>query len=283
MEVCRACESSLTPKKNGFLCTKCQTWACSAECERAVVSVQCCRLTGVVSLGSSHSFYSEGPGGSSSSGMPCESENEGQAIDVQIAEVQDEEQPTGRASGRARQPPQIGMATPREGQAALQGNAEAPDTPVGNWTEERMLEPATSLPAMRTIRHQPLGLRQRTCAILKKLQHHTNCHHQWVKRRDSESLKAEPAAATRAWLGPTLLVRAYDGGEHAVDDGLTPGQRRKVSVESAGKRAALAETGAWTELLRLFVRDMLAREVDTRGDGTHTLQQSTTLKADGLL
>ena len=163
------------------------------------------------------------------------------------------------------------MATPREGQAALQGNAKAPDTAVGNWTEERMLEPATSLLAMRTSRHQPRCLRQRTCAILQKLlQHHTNCHHQWVKRRDSESLKAEPAAATWAWLGPTLLVRAYDGGEHAVDDGLTPGQRRKVSVESAGKRAALAETGAWTELLRLFVRDMLAREVDVRGGTRHS-------------
>ena len=79
-----------------------------------------------------------------------------------------------------------------------------------------------------------------------------------------------------------LAGRAYDGGEHAVDDGLTPGQRRKVSVESAGKRAALAETGAWTELLRLYVRDMLAREHDARGDGTHTLQQSTTLKADTM-
>ena len=127
------------------------------------------------------------------------------------------------------------------------------------------------------------GLRQRTCAVLKKLlQHHTNCHHQWVKRRDSESLKAELAAARWAWLGPTLLVRAYDVGEHAVDDGLTPGQRRKVSVELAGKRAALAETGAWTELSRLYVRHMLAREVDARGDGTDALQQSTTLKADTM-
>ena len=94
-KVCRACESFLTPKKNGYTCTKCQTWACSVECERPVVSVQCCRLTGVVSLGSPQSFYSEGPGGSSSSGMLCESENEGQAIDVQIAEVQDEEQAQG--------------------------------------------------------------------------------------------------------------------------------------------------------------------------------------------
>ena len=72
---------------------------------------------------------------------------------------------------------QIEMATPREGQAVPQGNADALDpTAVGNWTEERMLELATSLAAMRTIRHQPQGLRQRTCAILKKLlQHHTNC------------------------------------------------------------------------------------------------------------
>ena len=77
-------------------------------------------------------------------------------------------------------------------------------------------------------------------------------------------------------------MRAYDGGEHAVDDGLTPGQRRKVSVELARKRAALAETSAWTELLRLYVRDMLARELDARGDGTHTFPQSTTLKADRM-
>ena len=48
------------------------------------------------------------------------------------------------------------MATPREGQAALEGNAEAPDpTAVSSWTEEKLLELATPLPAMRTIRHQP--------------------------------------------------------------------------------------------------------------------------------
>ena len=36
----------------------------------------------------------------------------------------------------------------------------------------------------------------------------------------------------------------FGGGEHAVDDGLTPGQRRKVSVELAEKRGALAEHNA---------------------------------------
>ena len=67
------------------------------------------------------------------------------------------------------------------------------------WTEEM----ATSLPTMRTIRHQPRGLRQRTCTILKKLlQNHTHCHNQCNKRRGSDSLQAELAAARWAWLAP---------------------------------------------------------------------------------
>ena len=83
-------------------------------------------------------------------------------------------------------------------------------------------------------------------------------------------------------LRPTLLVRAYEGSEHADGEELTPGMRRKLSIELAGKRATLAETGAWTELLRVHVRDLLSFEVDARGDRTHTLQQSTTLKADTM-
>ena len=55
---------------------------------------------------------------------------------------------------------QIDTATPRAGWAELQGNAEAPDpTAVSSWTEERLLELATSLLAMRTVRHEPRGLR----------------------------------------------------------------------------------------------------------------------------
>ena len=34
-----------------------------------------------------------------------------------------------------------------------------------------------------------------------------------------------------------LLVRAYDGSECADEEGLTPGQRSKLSLEIAGKRA----------------------------------------------
>ena len=87
------------------------------------------------------------------------------------------------------QPMQIDMATPGAGEVEPKGNTKAPDpTAVVSWSEEQLLELATSLPAMRTIRHQPRGLRQRTCTILKKLlQHHTLSHHHWIKRCDSES------------------------------------------------------------------------------------------------
>ena len=139
------------------------------------------------------------------------------------------------------------------------------------------MELATSLPAMRTIRHQARGLRQRTCTIPKKLlQHHTHCHHHWTERRDSESLQAEVAAARRAWLGPTLL--AYEGSEHADGQELTPGMRGKLSIKLAGERATLAETGAWTELLRVYVRDLSSCEVDARRWHAHL----ATLKADTM-
>ena len=136
--------------------------------------------------------------------------------------------------------------------------------------------------ATRTIRPRPRGWRQRTCTILKKLlQNHTRCN-RWKKRRDSESLHAEFAAAGWAWLGPALLVRACGGSEHGDDEGLTPGQRRKLSLDLAGKRAKLAGTCAWMELLRVYVRDLLSHEVDARGDGTRTLQRSSALKADRM-
>ena len=64
---------------------------------------------------------------------------------------------------------QIDLAAPRACQAEPQGSAQTSDpAAVFTWSEEKLLELATSLPAMRTIRHQPRGLRQRTCTILKK-------------------------------------------------------------------------------------------------------------------
>ena len=75
---------------------------------------------------------------------------------------------------------------------------------------------------------------------------------------------------------------ACDGSEQAGGEELTPKMRHKLSIELAGKRVTLAETSAWTELLRMYVRDLLSYEMDARGDGTHTLQQSTILKADTM-
>ena len=244
-------------------CRECHVWA------RDIVDLQCCRMSSVSSHESQRHSCSLRVGSLAAEGAPRLMQGMEQAMDVQKADVQcDEELPNERVAHRAAL--QVVPTTPL---AML-------ITVVVSWSEEQLLELATSLPAMRTIRHQPLGLRQRTCIILLKLlQHHTHCHHQWVKRRDSESLQAELAAARWSWLGPTLVVRAYCGGEHADDEGLTPGQRRKLSVELAGRRATLAEIGAWTELLRMYVRDLLSCGVFARGDGTHTLQQSTTLKA----
>ena len=48
-EVCRVCEKVLDPKQNGPICVKCRAWACTAPCERALVDMRCCRMSGVAS------------------------------------------------------------------------------------------------------------------------------------------------------------------------------------------------------------------------------------------
>ena len=87
-------------------------------------------------------------------------------------------------------------------------------------------------------------------------------------------------------------MRAFEGSEQSDGEELTPRKRRKLIVESAGKRASLAETDAWTELLHMYVRDQLSFEVDARGDVTHAhlvAEHSTEgghdacLRQDGLL
>ena len=76
----------------------------------------------------------------------------------------------------------------------LNTGSPGPEAVVEHGAE--LLEMATLLPAMRTIRHQPWGLSQRTCAIFKKLlQSHTHGHDQRSKSRDLESLQAEHVAA----------------------------------------------------------------------------------------
>ena len=88
------------------------------------------------------------------------------------------------------------MATPKGEDGALSREA------TNLWTEDKLLELATSMLDMRTIRHQPRSLRQRTSTIPRKLlQNHTHRHGQWCQRRDPDCLKAR-----WAWLCPSLLV-----------------------------------------------------------------------------
>ena len=250
--------------------------------------MHCCRLAGVVSHGSIYRYHSKEPGGSAAEGTPRETQSQDQAIDVQTADVQSDQQPQfERVAHQAAlqvvptthptmlvtpegvetgQPTQIDVYTAcLPGRVA--GQCRNPGSHSSGHVDRGAVIGVGDVTTSHT-NHQAPAAGPETEDV-----RHTHCHHRWVKRRDSESLQAELAAEGWACLGPTLLVRAYDGSEHADNDGLTPGQRRKLSIELAGKRATSAETGAWTELLRLYVRGMLAREVDGRGDGTHTLHQ----------
>ena len=165
---CAECVRPARPRKNGLKCRKCHGWACNAACGRAVAALHCCRMSGVASH-ESQSQYSQG----------LSSSRRSTSIDArQMADVQyDQQLPNERVAHWAAlqvvptiplavsivpievetvQPMQIGMATPRAGVSEPQGSAEAPGpAAVVLWTEEQLLELPTSLPAMRTIRHQP--------------------------------------------------------------------------------------------------------------------------------
>ena len=86
--VCSSCEKVLKPKQNRHTCVVCPAWACSAPCERALLNMRCCRMSGVATHDSIHSQLSEGLGSSAAGGMPQGTQNVAQAVDVQIAEAQ---------------------------------------------------------------------------------------------------------------------------------------------------------------------------------------------------
>ena len=92
---------------------------------------------------------------------------------------------------KLRQDGRYGLSASRRG--GIAGQCRSPGSHCSGQLVRRAAVGAGDDTAMRTIRHQPRGLRQRTCTILKKLiQHHTHCHHHST-RRDSESLQAELA------------------------------------------------------------------------------------------
>ena len=138
------------------------------------MDVHCCRLTGVVWHGCIYHNHSDGHGGSAAEGTTRETLSQEQAIDVRMADMLCDQQPqSGRVAYQAAlqvapashptmsaaptevatgQPMQIDMATPLADQAESQGIAESPDpTAVVTLSEERLLELATSPPAMRTV------------------------------------------------------------------------------------------------------------------------------------
>ena len=187
--ICRACGSTPRRHQSGLKWRKCHLWACGNACARDVVDLQCCRMSDVASHESQSQSCSQGLGSSAAEGAPrltqgMEQETGVQMSDAQIAAVQSGPRPLGeRVAFRATlqevstalsamiaspmevenvQPLQIDLATPRACQEEPQSSAQAPDPEaVFTWSEEKLLELTTSLPAMRTIGHQPRGLRQR--------------------------------------------------------------------------------------------------------------------------
>ena len=88
------------------------------------------------------------------------------------------------------------------------GQCTSPDpAAVLTWSEEKLLELGTSL------RRCEQSGTSRGAGGNERAQYSRSCCN---ITRDPESLQAEVAAARWAWLGPTLLVRAYEGSEQAM-------------------------------------------------------------------
>ena len=90
--VCRACETPFTPRKNGLKCRQCHVWACNAACGRAVADLHCCRMSGVASHVSQSQSWSQGLSSCAAEGAPRLRQGMEQAIDVQMADVQCDQQ-----------------------------------------------------------------------------------------------------------------------------------------------------------------------------------------------
>ena len=160
-----------------------------------------------------------------SEGTPRLTQGMEQATDVQMADVQCDLQPLSERVAQPGpalqvvptafpamavvpmevengQPMQIDLATPRAGQAEPQGSAEAPDPAAvfACWSEETLVG-AGGVPAGDANYLAPAAGPE------AKDVHNTQeaftriAHHRWTKRRDSEFLQAEVAAAMWGLVG----------------------------------------------------------------------------------
>ena len=131
------------------------------------------------------------------------------------------------------------MATPRAGEVGVAGQCRTPPIPLQRsaglkssyWSWRRHCRRCEPSGTSRGYQRQRTCTKTREVAAAPPAFATTN----GSKRGDAESHQDELAAAGWACLGPTLLVRAQDGGEHADDEGLTPGQRRKLSTDLADR------------------------------------------------
>ena len=92
--VCRACQTPFPPGKNGLKCRKCHEWACNAACGRAVADLRCCLMSGVPSHESQSQSCSQKLGSRAAEGTPRLMQGMEQAMDVQLADVQRDQQPS---------------------------------------------------------------------------------------------------------------------------------------------------------------------------------------------
>ena len=148
--VCRVCVRPLShPERMVSRAGNVTCGHATQACGRAVAALHCCRLPGVASHGSQSQSCSEGLSSSAAEGAPRLMQGMEQAMDVQMADVQCDQEPQDEACGLTRlrsrwcpllfspcrsspsevetaQPMQIDMATPRAGEGEPQGSAEAP-------------------------------------------------------------------------------------------------------------------------------------------------------------
>ena len=113
-------EAPFPPRKNGLKCRKCHVWACNAACARAVAASHCCRMSGVPKPKLLLGLRS-----SAAEGAPRLMQGMEQAMDVQMADVQcDQQHPNERVAYRgpcrSRPSKSIDMATPRAGEGEPQ-------------------------------------------------------------------------------------------------------------------------------------------------------------------
>lgn len=127
-------------------------------------------------------------------------------------------------------------------------------------TVPELLQMATAIPAVRTVKHLNMRLRKRVAPILQNsIDRMAWATEKRMKHPSEASRVAELEASRWAWLAPTLIKRAayLQQEEEEADpaDGAV-NQLRKRSRQLVKDRLLKAEMNEWEELLRDYVDEM---------------------------